>query len=121
MGSRKLYDADQRASSFVTKPKVLLVAGAPSVSVVVHQGTRCQAERVAEQDHFDEAAGPLARDLEWLGGAESCCPREPDMAARGQRGHAAAAVPPRRPDRVTYLIVMRAPRRHICSPVPRSL
>ena len=113
MWSRKLYDADQRVSSFAAQPQVLLEAETPSVSVVVHQEARFQAERVAGLDHFDKAVGPLVRDLVWLGGAESCRPREPDMAARGQRGHATIATSPRRPDHVTYLIVMRAPREHI--------
>ena len=109
MWSRRFYDADQRVASFVTQPQVLLEAETPSVSVVVHQETRFQAERVAGRGHFDGTVGPLVRDLEWLGGAESCRPREPDMAARGQRGHATIATSPRRPGHVTYLAAMRVP------------
>ena len=121
MWSLKFYDADQRVASFVTQPQVLLEAETPSVSVVVHQETRFQAERVVGRDHFDKAVGPLVRDLEWLGGAESCCPQEPGMAARGQQGCAPAAAPPLRPGRDAYFIAMRPPREHTFPPAPRGL
>ena len=65
------------------------------------------------RDHFDGADGPLVRDLMWLGGAESCRPREPDMAARGQRSHVIVATLSRRPGHVAYLAAMRVPGKHI--------
>ena len=86
MGSRKLYDADQRASSFVTLPKVLLEAGAPSDSVVVHQKTRFQAEMVAIRRQFGMCRRGLVRGLQCRHESRPCRPPAPSMGSRGPAG-----------------------------------
>ena len=86
MGSRKLYDADRRASSFVTLPQVLLEAGTPSVSVAVHQKARFQAEMVAIRRQFGMCRRGLVRDLQCRHESRPCRPPAPSMGSRGPAG-----------------------------------